>query len=151
MYSKHEMTRLREQFWTSFGKYMVPVPSAGGHKINWINYKTGVRYIRFLMETDREEAIVEIVLSHPDPYERQQCFDTFVQWKPLFITTVPGQWNWEQESVRGPGKICSRIHIALPGKSIARQQEWPAIITFFKTHIVALDEFWQMVKDGFGD
>ena len=44
MYSKQELSRIREEFWTSFGRYMQPILSADGEKVNWVNYKTGMTY-----------------------------------------------------------------------------------------------------------
>jgi len=40
MFKRQEASRLREEFWTTFGRYMRPVLSTEGIKINWINYKT---------------------------------------------------------------------------------------------------------------
>ncbi|RZK28608.1 MAG: DUF4268 domain-containing protein, partial [Hymenobacter sp.] len=45
MYSKAEATQLRQAFWTTFGQYMAPVPSAEGWPTNWINYKTGLKHV----------------------------------------------------------------------------------------------------------
>ena len=45
MYNRNEMARIKQDFWTSFGKYMLPVQPAGDEKINWINYKTGIKGI----------------------------------------------------------------------------------------------------------
>ncbi len=45
MFSKQEASQLRKDFWTAFGLYMRPIPSAEGDKINWINYKTGEKDI----------------------------------------------------------------------------------------------------------
>lgn len=45
MYSKAEKSKIRKDFWTAFGQYMKPVPSAEGTKVNWPNYKTGVKQI----------------------------------------------------------------------------------------------------------
>src|SRR5882724_8418668 len=50
MYTKQEASRLRQEFWTAFGQYMALSPSTGGEKANWLNYKTGVRYLNFKME-----------------------------------------------------------------------------------------------------
>ena len=49
MYSKAEATQLRQAFWTAFGQYMAPVPSAEGETTNWINYKTGFKHLYFRM------------------------------------------------------------------------------------------------------
>jgi hypothetical protein len=41
MYTKQEISKQKQAFWTAFGKYMKPVLSADGEEISWLNYKTG--------------------------------------------------------------------------------------------------------------
>ncbi|WP_442587339.1 DUF4268 domain-containing protein [Pedobacter sp. AW31-3R] len=52
MYSKDQASQLRQAFWTAFGQYITPHPSAEGIKINWVNYKTGIKYLHFKMHAD---------------------------------------------------------------------------------------------------
>ena len=47
MYTKHEISKTRQEFWTTFGQYIKPVPNADGTKTNWKNYKTGVKHMYF--------------------------------------------------------------------------------------------------------
>ena len=65
MYSKDEVSKLKTQFWTSFGQYMKPVPGASGLPANWINYKTGIRHIHFKMDADNTRAVITIEISSP--------------------------------------------------------------------------------------
>jgi hypothetical protein len=37
----------------------------------------------------------------------------------------------------------------MEGVSIFNKEDWPKLISFFKPRIVALDEFWNMVKYSF--
>ena len=50
MFSRQEASQLRKEFWTAFGTYMKPVPSAEGEKVNWLNYKTGEKDVFFKMD-----------------------------------------------------------------------------------------------------
>ena len=59
MYSKAEVTQLRQAFWTALGQYMAPVPSAEGDTTNWINYKTGVKHVYFRMQADNQLAVAD--------------------------------------------------------------------------------------------
>ena len=52
MFSKQHASQLRKEFWTVFGQYMSPINSYEGEKINWINYKTGVKGLQFKMHAD---------------------------------------------------------------------------------------------------
>ena len=66
MFSKDEASRIRHEFWTTFGKYMAPVPSAEGLKINWINYHTRVKNLYFRMDAANRNAAISISIEHPD-------------------------------------------------------------------------------------
>ncbi len=48
------------------------------------------------------------------------------------------------------GKQVSRISSQLNMVNVFDMNDWPAIISFLKPRMLALDTFWNMVKDGFG-
>jgi len=48
---------------------MRPVTAANGDRINWINYKTGVRNIYFRMDADINYASIAVELTHADPFD----------------------------------------------------------------------------------
>lgn len=54
MYTREQISQLRQEFWTTFGQYMSPVLSAEGGKINWLNYKTGIKHLHFKMDADKK-------------------------------------------------------------------------------------------------
>jgi hypothetical protein len=149
MYTKQEMARLRETFWTAFGKYMAPVPSSEGQKINWINYKTGIKHIRFVMQLNDRDALTGILITHPDEETRNLFFNRFVQLKTMFEGFIEGDWVWDAQAYDEFEKPVSIIYTELAGKTIKDQQNWPDIISFFKKHMMALDGFWELAKDGF--
>ena len=148
MFSRQEASALKEKFWTSFGQYLLPVPSASGTKVNWINYKTGVKHIRFVMDADREHAFVQIEITHPDAEWRIRCYQLFQTLKTELHTETQAEWNWNQ-SVEKEGRIISTITISLENVNILNVKDWPAIISFFKPLITGLDRFWYNQRDIF--
>jgi len=148
MFTRQEASALKEKFWTSFGQYLLPVPSASGTKLNWINYKTGVKHIRFVMDADREHAFVQIEIAHPDAALRNRFYQLFVSLKSELETETQAIWNWNQ-SMEKEGKIISTINISLEDVNILNVQHWPAIISFFKPLITGLDRFWYNQKEIF--
>jgi hypothetical protein len=148
MYSKQQASQLRQEFWTAFGKYMQPILSAEGEKINWINYKTGVKHIYFRMQAGKGASIA-IEITHPELEKQQQCFQQFVQLKSLFLNSVNEQWEWESMVEDENDKIVSRIYKEMKDVNIFNKAHWPAMISFFKPRLIALDEFWNLVKPGF--
>lgn len=146
MYSKEQAATLKARFWTSFGQYMKPVPAASGLPVNWINYKTGIRHIHFKMDVDNTKAIIAIEISHPNPAERLQYYHQFAALKKILETTFNWRWN---ETFETDHKTISSIMQQLDNVNVLNQADWPAIISFLKPRIIALDAFWDMVKDGF--
>lgn len=149
MYSKQEAAQLKQQFWTAFGQYMRPVLSAGEEKINWVNYKTGEKDIYFRMHADNKKAFVAIELTHKDEGVQALYFEQFEQLKTLLHTTLQEEWTWRMHVSDEHGKAISRIYTELYNISIFKQEDWPQLISFFKPRIIALDEFWNTVKDMF--
>lgn len=52
---------------------------------------------------------------------------------------------------RESGREISMIRTELKGVNIFLEKYWPAIMSFFKTHMLALDRFWQESEDLFDD
>jgi len=150
MYSKQEVSKLKQAFWTAFGKYMQPVLSADGESVSWINYKTGISGISFKMDADSKEVMISILLSHNDLSLQRSAYEKFLQLKAMLNENLgESDWRWEQEVQDDYGKTISRISKRLSGVNVLRNEDWPAIISFLKPRIVALDEFWSMAKYGF--
>lgn len=146
MYSKEEASKLRHQFWITFGKYMKPIPSADGLPINWVNYKTGVKHVFFKMDASQREAIIAIEIVHPDQETRSLYFEQFKAFKLLFFDAVGEEWQWEENLVNEYGANFNRISRKINDVSIFNQTDWPSLISFLKPRIISLDQFWVDVK-----
>lgn len=149
MFSRQETAALTKQFWTSFGQYMLPVPSAAQAKVSWINYKTGVKDIHFKMEMDAGGAHIGITITATDPRKRAELFQQLSHWRPMLESKTEEAWNWQAETRNAQQQIIARIGITLPGVHIYNKTDWPAIISFFKIRMIALDAFWEEVRPGF--
>jgi len=149
MYSKEQSSKLKEAFWATFGQYIAPHPSAEGEKISWINYKTGIRHLHFKMQADHRSAFIAIEINHPDPGIRELFFEQFVSFRNILKQYLNEDWDWELELRDENQKLVSRIYTSLDGVSIFRQEDWPALISFFKPRIIALDEFWNDARHSF--
>jgi len=148
MYTRKESSLVRQEFWTAFGKYMTPIPSAEGLKINWINYKTGIKDVHFKMESLDDSAAIYISVEHNDAGIRELFFEQFVEYKTMLHDTLGEEWSWRRE-VSVNNKMISRIYKELPDSSVLNRDHWPALISFFKPRIIALDSFWENAKWSF--
>lgn len=149
MYSKQEVALLKKNFWTSFGQYMRPLPGASGEPVNWLNYKTGIRHLYFRLDTDTTHAAIGIELRHPDPGQRHHYYAQLERLKAILQQETGESWEWQPDAIDEDGRAVSRIGTQLPGVNIFRKEDWPAIISFFKPRLLALDAFWDLVREGF--
>jgi hypothetical protein len=149
MYSRQEAAQLRQEFWTAFGQYMAPVLSSEGERVNWVNYKTGVKNIAFRMEAGNRKNRIGVEISHKDQGLRQLFFDQLAEFKNLLVEETGEEWRWEPFFTDDHGRITGRVFIELNDGSIFRKEDWPLLISFFKQRIIALDAFWNQVKYGF--
>jgi hypothetical protein len=146
MFTREEASLIRQKFWTAFGKYMSPIPSAEGMKINWVNYHTGVKNIYFRMDAGKKSAAIYILIQHVDTEIQQLYYERFLELKDLLHAALQEEWQWQLHVPGDAGKVVSRIHREILGVSIFNEDDWPELISFFKQRIIALDSFWENAK-----
>lgn len=149
MYSREQESKTRQKFWTSFGQYMKPVPGYYGEQVNWLNYKTGIGNIYFKMDAARDKAVIVIEITHVNSADRMRYYQQFSPLKKLLEQQGAFSWKWEPVFEKETGGIINRISDTLYNVNVMNEADWPAIIVFLKPRIIALDAFWQTVKDGF--
>ncbi len=149
MYTKEEASAIRHKFWTSFGLYMTPVPSFSNEKVNWVNYKTGIKGIFFKMDVDKSSASVAIEIRLPNTELQHQYFYTFTKFANQLIEISGSNWVMDKDYVNEYDQNISKIFIDIKGVNIFNQNDWPVIITFLKKNIIALDNFWNEYKPAF--
>ena len=149
MYKRDEASLLREEFWTSFGKYMEPVPSSEGMRINWINYRTTFKDVHFRMDANQKAAMISISLEHKDAGIRELYFRQFEEFKTMLHSIQKEEWKWQLNSHTPDGKVITRIFKELNGVSVFNKNHWPELISFFKPRIISLDQFWEDAKYSF--
>lgn len=149
MFTREEASRLRREFWTTFGQYMKPVLSSEYQRINWINYNTRLKDVYFRMDTGQKSATIAITLEHADPDIRELFFEQFLELKTLLHSALGEEWEWESAHTTASGKVISRIYKELPKTSVFNKDKWPELISFFKPRIIALDEFWENARYAF--
>lgn len=149
LYSKEEAFQKKKDFWISYGGYMKLQNNADGERINWINYKTGIKGIYFRTNVDRKFAEVLVQIDHQDPDLRQLIWEQFEEYEIVLKSYIGEDWIWSKVDFDEDGKDISTIKIRLEDVSIFRDNDWPAIISFLKERMKNLDEFWVDHKDSF--
>ena len=128
---------------------MKPVLGADAQKRNWLNYKTGVRDLYFRMNADRHSASIAIEMRQADAAERQQQFEKLLALRSLLEQFTGEVWIAGEGLHDENGAPYNRLGAIFNDVSIFRKEDWPALISFFKPRIIALDAFWDLVKDQF--
>jgi hypothetical protein len=149
MYTRQQASQLRQSFWTSFGQYMTLHSSSEGKKISWLNYKTDVKSIRFKMDVEPGSATISIEISDPDPQVQKLYFERFLSVKNIMSSFLNEEWVWSFHIQDENNRTISRISRQIKGVDVFNKSDWPAIISFLKPRMIALDGFWNSVKDAF--
>ena len=139
--------KIKDEFWTTFGKYMALHPSASGEKVNWINYKTGVKLVQFRLEVNEKKAGIYIELSKPDLEVQKKLFDQLARDIDLLIGYTDTNWQLEPQLKISEGRIVSGIYQEHSEVNVYFKSDWPAIISFLKFELIGLDKFWTENKD----
>lgn len=142
MYTREQASLIRQQFWTTFGKYMSPILSAEGEKVNWINYKTGIPQLFFRMDADKNTASIGIQVMQKDPVLAKKVYEQLQMLRPFLHEALGEDWNWEADMVNDFGQPLSKISTTLSPVNIFKESDWPLIISFLKPRLMALDHFW---------
>lgn len=149
MFTREETSLIKQAFWTTFGKYMSPIPSAEGIKINWVNYHTRIKDLHFRMDAGAKLATIAIIVQHADPAIQELYYEQFLELKDLLHATLEEEWEWNLHVPGEGGKIITRIYKEISGVSVFNKNHWPELISFFKQRIIALDSFWENARYNF--
>ena len=142
MYTREQASLVRQQFWTTFGKYMSPILSAEGTKVNWVNYKTGIPQLFFRMDADKNQASISIQVMHKDLELGKKIYAQLELLQSFLHETLGEEWIWEPAVFNEFGQPLSKISATLAPINIFKETDWPLIISFLKPRMIALDLFW---------
>lgn len=151
MFSKEESYLIRKKFWISFGQYMALQYSVDGTKVNWLNYKTGIKDLYFRSQVDNRSASVFIEMAQKDLDIQQWIYERFEMFENIFNSYCDEKWIWTPKAYDEQGKVISTISIKLENVSIFRETDWSSIINFLKKNLQIIDQFWVENKDAFDE
>jgi malate synthase len=101
------------------------------------------------MEADNKKATIAIELTHPDMDIQEIFYEQFVELKNILHSHLNEEWEWALHTRDENERTVSKIYREISPVSIYNQDHWPALISFFKPRIMALDEFWSNAKYAF--
>ena len=71
--------------------------------------------------------------------------------KTMMTVAIGEGWEWQLHTKNETGQTISRIFISIGNVNVFNKADWPALISFFKKHMIALDGFWSEGKYAFED
>lgn len=138
MYSREESKKIRQEFWTSFGK---------NYPRKWLLYNTRIKDFSLKFTFTRKIAEVSIDLDSIDEimrlyyYEKLQSLQSIL--KEEFLPEVVFAETYLLEN----GKIISRVYITKEGVNIHNKKDWPPVQEWLAKNMDALERFFLEYKD----
>lgn len=138
MFSKAEAKKLREEFWTNFGKEFPR---------KWMLYDTKIKEIQLKFSFTSEAARVSLEISSNDDLIRAYYFEKLESLKTILQTEYLPDSIFEEHSQLPEGKIVSRVFAELRMVNIYRKQDWPPVQEFLNDRMELLEKFFLEYRD----
>ena len=134
MFSKSKSKKIRQEFWTHFGKQSPK---------KWILYNTKIKAIDLKFNFDTKKANLGIQIDAHDSEKQQIYWDKFLSIKQWLLDEVNPDFIFDANYEVIPGKYIGYIYIPLKEKvSIHNKKSWEVVISFFNKNMLALEDFF---------
>ena len=139
MFSREEASKLRREFWISFGK---------SFPRKWILYNTKLKGISFKFFADRKKAMVCLDFEHPDEVANELYFDNLLSLKNILVKEYLPTVIFDDSYILENGKKIKRIYIPLEKKfSINNKNTWRDCYEFFYETMNSFELFYLEYED----
>ncbi|MFV8226888.1 DUF4268 domain-containing protein [Christiangramia aquimixticola] len=138
MFSREESKKIRQEFWTSFGKEYP-------HK--WILYNTKKKEIQLKFTFDRKVAQVSLDVTDDDELIRNYYFEKLQSLETVLKESYLPEAILEENYQLPEGKLVSRVYVELENVSIHKQKDWPEVKKFLSKNMLLLEEFYKDFED----
>lgn len=138
MYSKEESKKLRQEFWTSFGK---------NYPRKWLLYNTRIKDFSLKFTFTRKIAEVSIDLDSVDEIMRQYYFEKLQSLQTILKEEFLPDAVFAEEYELENGKIISRVYVTRHGVNIHNKKDWPDVQAWFAEKMEALERFFLEYRD----
>lgn len=138
MFSKEESKRIRQEFWTSFGK---------SFPRKWILYNTKLKGFSFKFYFDTKQAYVSLDVEG-DLENRIKVWETLIALKPILKDDYLPEAIYEETCILENGKDISRISVKLGNNvSIHNKETWQETMVFFNESMSKFEDFFVEYED----
>lgn len=138
MYSKAEAKKLREEFWTSFGK---------SFPRKWVLYDTKIKDFSFKFYFDTKKAIVSLDIEDNILSNRILYYEKLVSLKSILLEEYLPDVIFEDCYVLDNDKEISRIYVQKENVNIHNKNTWRETMEFLYEKMLKFEEFWYEYED----
>ncbi|MEW7292762.1 DUF4268 domain-containing protein [Aquimarina sp. 2304DJ70-9] len=138
MFSKEESKKIREEFWTSFGKQ---------YPKKWLLYNTKIKDVTLKFTFTTKKAQVSVDIEPYDDIIKAYYYDKFVSLKNIIISEYVKDIIFDEHYELDNGKIISRVYVELQNVSIHNKNTWDSTMTFLNDNMLTLEAFFIEYKD----
>ena len=138
MFSKNEAKRLRQEFWTSFGKSFPK---------DWILYNTNVKGLSFKFHFDVKSAYVAFCIDM-HPIKQKAYWNTLLSHKTLLQTDFLPQEKFEECFKVSENKVLSAVYVSIDSEvSIHDKSSWQDAMVFLNETMQKFEEFYTLYRN----
>lgn len=139
MFSKEESTKLRKEFWTSFGKSFP-------HK--WLLYNTKIKGFSFKFVATKKQALVCLDIEMKDETLKLHYYNKLLSLKNILTTDFISEVIYNSDYMLDNGKSICRIYIEFSDKfSIHNKNTWQNTYLFFINYMEQFELFYYEYED----
>lgn len=137
MFSKEESAKLRQEFWTSFGK---------SFPRKWILYNTKIKDLSFKFYFDTKKAMVVMDIENT-PEERQKYFEKMQSLQTIITQDFLPKVIYSERFFLDNGKEISRIYVEKENVCIHNKNTWQETMEFLNQNMLQFEAFWLEYQD----
>lgn len=139
MFSKEESAKIRQEFWTSFGK---------SFPRKWLLYNTKIKGLSFKFSADRKKAAVCLDIENSDEVINELLFEQLVSLKKILTSEYLPEVIFDSSFELDNGKLIHRIYVPLEEKfSIHNKNTWRDCYEFFVAKMTQFELFFNEYQD----
>lgn len=139
MFSREESARIRQEFWTSFGK---------SFPRKWLLYNTKIKGFSFKFVADRKKAMVVLDLEHSEDIFNDVLYDQLLSLKAILTSEYLPEVIYDDRFELDNGKIIHRVYVNHEAKfSIHNKNTWRDCYEFFVETMTQFELFFYEYED----
>jgi len=138
MFSREESKKIRQEFWTQFGKQSPK---------KWLLYNTGIKEINLKFHFDNKLASVAFVIDTEDEISKPYYFEKFISLKTLLQHEIDQDLIFNEHHETEIGKIVAQVYLQKEGVSIHNKNTWKEVFGFFNQTMPKFEAFFLEYKE----